>query len=78
MSELFDMKSEKVFAIVGSNCLQMRIPFLFFGQMFFLLYALGFHACIFRWGTHLYMLFFLSVGLSIRLLRTVSEEPYII
>ena len=36
-----------MFAIIGSNCLKVLILFYFFGQMFLLLYALGFHACIF-------------------------------
>ena len=43
---LFDMKSEKVFVIVGSNCLKGRILFYFLVKCF-LLYALGFHVCVF-------------------------------
>ena len=47
VSVLFDMKSEKVFVIVGSNRLKVGILFLFFLPNVFLLYALGFHACVF-------------------------------
>ena len=33
VSALFDIKCEKVFAIVGSNCLEVSILFYLFGQI---------------------------------------------
>ena len=36
LSILFDMKSEKVFAIVGNNCLKVWILLYLFCQMFYI------------------------------------------
>ena len=48
VSVSFDMKSEKEFAIAGSNSHSESVnTYLFFWPNGFLLYALGFHACIF-------------------------------
>ena len=47
VSVLFDMKSEKVFAIIVSNRLKVSILFKFFWPNGFLLYVLGSHACFF-------------------------------
>ena len=48
VSVSFDMKSKKEFAIAGSNSHSESVnTYLFFWPNGFLLYALGFHACMF-------------------------------
>ena len=73
---LFDMKSEKVFAIVGRNCLKVRIFFNFFDLMFFY--------CMLQVFMHIYLggapisICHFFVRQSVLLPRTISQEPYII